>query len=106
MILEFTTQAEAQACLDAINTMAIQYWTDQGYTVENGELISKNAATGEDEPHKQRTTTWAVIKESPDGTFYFKSLTGTPYAAGMEQLTGFSFTEKEFPQEWVEEDIV
>ena len=33
LVLEFPTEADAQACLDAINDMAATYWAEQGYTV-------------------------------------------------------------------------
>lgn len=99
MILEFTTQSSAEACLAAINSMAAGYWVDQGFTVTNGELIGKK--NGVDNPSATPTITWDTVQESPDGTFYFTSLTGTPYEVGMEQLSAlFTFTEKEIPEEW------
>lgn len=107
MILEFTTEAEAQACLDSINQLAVNYWQEQGYTVieEDGKnkLIGKNAKTNVDQPSKTKTETWDIVQTSPDNTYYFASLTGTPYEAAMQQLSeAFSFTEKEFPQNWIQ----
>ena len=105
MILEFTTQQEAATCLAFINQLAADYWTERGYTVieENGvkQLIGKNAATGADEPNAQRTLSWDTVKQSPDNTFYFATLTGTPYAGAMEQLAeNFTYVEKAIPAEW------
>jgi hypothetical protein len=103
MILEFTTKAAAQTCLGDINSMAESYWLDQGYTVTNGQLIGKK--NGVDNPDAARTLTWDEVKESPNGTFYFTSLTGTPFEAGMESLeSAFDFTEKYFPADW-EQDV-
>ncbi len=78
LILEFDTQDAAQTALEIIDAVAAQWWAGQGYTVENGELIGRNAKTGQDAPDKTRTTTWAEITESPDGTFYFPSLSNDP----------------------------
>ena len=36
LILEFTTQTEATNCLAAINGMAADYWSAQGFTVLDG----------------------------------------------------------------------
>lgn len=110
MILEFTTEQEAATVMAFINALAADYWTAQGYTVidENGikQLIGKNALTGEDNPSAQRTLSWDAVKQSPDNTWYFASLTGTPYEGAMEQLAqNFSFTEKEIPAEWLPTEI-
>ena len=107
MILEFQTQTEADACLAVINQLAETYWVQQGYTVENHQLIGKNAATGEDEPMDTRTTTWDVVRASPVGTYYFTSLTGTHFEAGMTHLpqSVFNYTEKQYPQEWVTQEV-
>ena len=103
LILEFASEDEAQTTLDVVNQIAAAWWTQQGYTVENGALIGKNAAKGTDEPGKQRTTAWAEIKESPDGTFYFPSLSNDPRFADWRDYLPQgvnSGTEKEFPAVW------
>ena len=74
LILEFQTLEDAQTALAVINQIAAAWWQSQGFTVEDGELVGKNAKTGEDAPDKARTTTWDIVQESPDGTFYFSSL--------------------------------
>lgn len=78
LILEFTTRAAADTVLSAINAVAAAWWAEHGYTVvdESGqkELIGRNAATGADRPTAARTTTWATVEQSPDGTWYFPSL--------------------------------
>jgi hypothetical protein len=109
MILEFQTQSEAQACLDAINQMAAAWWQSQGYNVADGELISKRR--GVDDPTSTRTVSWDTVKESPDGTFYITSLTNTrPEWAQWKQIlaANYSFTaigtEREIPEAWVPED--
>jgi len=68
--------------LAVVNEIAAAWWTAQGYTIEEKDgvkqLIGKNAKTGEDEPDKARTLTWAKIEESPDGTFYIASPINKP----------------------------
>lgn len=103
-ILEFTTQQDAETALNIIHQMAAQWWAEQGYIVENNEVIGKNAATQQDEPTKQRTSKWDEVKVSPDNTYYFTSLTGNPAWANWKTtytaLGGPAFTEKDFPVEW------
>jgi len=108
LILEFLTKLQAETCLTAINDMAAAYWLDLGYTVVNGQLIGKNAATGEDMPDSAKTITWDVVKTSPDGTFYFASLRNDDkFKAGADRLPPeiFGFVERPFPQEWVDGSI-
>ena len=106
MILEFNTRQEAQTCLATINGMAADYWQSQGFTVIDGkELVGKR--NGVDDLNSTRTISWDDITESPDGTWYFASLTGTRFDAAMQQLeANFNYTERTFPDEWVEEDVV
>lgn len=101
LIYELDTEPEAQTMLGAINSMAGQYWIDQGYTVTNGELIGKK--NGVDNPAAAHTITWDEIKQSPDDTFYFSSLSNdAKFQNGTQQLidAGFVFIEKEFPIAW------
>lgn len=104
LILEFPTQAQAETCLAAINNMAAAYWRGLGYTVTNGQLIGKNAATGEDMLDSAKTITWDTVKASPDNTFYFASLRNdVKFKAGADRLPAdvFGFVERKFPQEWI-----
>ena len=107
LILEFSTQEAAQACLDAINSLAAQWWVSQGYTVIDGQLIGKNAATGQDQPDRARTITWAEIQQSPENTYYFASLSNDEKFKNWKQaLADIGFTaigtEKQKPAEWDE----
>lgn len=108
MILEFDTQEKADACLKAINALAAQWWQSQGYTVEDGQLIGKNAKTGENAPNATRTITWDTVRESPDGTFYFASPSTKPQFKNWKQaLSDFGFagstgTEKALPARWTD----
>lgn len=106
LILEFSLDVEAQACLDAINDIAANYWEMNGYTVltieGSRQLVGKNAATGHDQPDSARTLTWDIIRESLDGTFYFSSLNNDPrFYRGMEQLAAYDFIEKQMPSHWI-----
>jgi len=108
LILEFFTKAKAETCLAVINDMAAAYWVDLGYTVVDGHLIGKNSLTGEDMPDSAKTITWDMIKESPDGTFYFASLRNDDkFKAGADRLPPeyFGFVEKPFPDNWRVESI-
>ncbi len=92
--LEFSTQTEAQSCLDAINMMARQYWVNEGFTVADGGVVGKKS--GDDNYEAVLTTTWDTVREI-EGKFYIASLSGTPFEAGMGQLTAFSFIEVKAP---------
>ena len=103
LILEFTTYAEAETALHIINAVASAWWLSQGYTVINNELVPKNL-DGTDNLSAQRTTAWDVIKESPDGTFYFSSPTADPrFYAWRDYLPdGVSIpADKPFPDAWL-----
>lgn len=77
MILEFQTQEQAQSALDILDAI-----------VADG-----------------RTERWDTVKESPDGTYYFYSFKGDPRFTGADVLKDHVFTEKEFPQEWILNDV-
>jgi hypothetical protein len=124
LILEFDTQQEAQACLNAINALAAQWWQQQGYSViddaespSGKRVVGKNAATREDDADQGGTTTWDIVKESPDGTFYFSSLSNKVEFYDPENdidwkiaLEGMGFTaigtEKTMPEEWLESESI
>lgn len=102
-IIEFSTQLEAETGLAIVNQIAAAWWQSQGYTVIDGELVGKNAATGQDEPTATKTETWDIVKESPDGTFYFTSpATDARFVDWRSYLPeGVSMPEdKGFPIEW------
>lgn len=102
-ILEFSTQADAESCLATINQMAADWWQAQGYTVIDGELIGKK--NGVIAPESARTITWDVVKESPDNTFYFSSLSNDArfpdWKDTYTQYGNIAYTEKDFPDAWV-----
>lgn len=103
-ILEFNTQEEADTALAIINQVAAGWWSQQGFTIENGELVGKNAKTGKDQPEKARTTTWDTVKESPDGTFYFTTLTDDPrFVDWRDYLPEGTIMpeDKSFPETWI-----
>ena len=114
-ILEFQSEAEAQAALVIVNQMAEAFFAEQGYTITdiNGQhaVVGKNAASNEDNP-EALTLTWDEVKQSPDDTFYFTSLTGSQYEGGMDDFLAalsaqsVSVVEKDFPPAWiVDEDV-
>lgn len=107
-ILEFQTKSEAERCLYFINQLAVGYFLSLKYSTVDEQLIGKNAATKEDAINKAKTKTWAIIQESPDGTFYFTSLTGTDFEYNRDgnkvvselASNGFEFVEKSKPDSW------
>lgn len=104
LILECQSRESAAAVLDAINVLAGQWWQSQDFTVQDGQLVGRNAATGEDEPGSARTITWDTVKESLDGTFYLTSLRNDPrFVDGIEMLPAevrALFEERPFPEAW------
>jgi hypothetical protein len=97
-ILEFTTEAAANACAADIDAQAVGYWADLGFTITDGELVPKNAATGLDDPLAQRTVRWSAPALSPEGTWWIVSLVGTPYENAMTGLRErHTFTERDMP---------
>lgn len=73
LLIENLTLEDALHDLGIINTLAQIYWVQQGYTVTQGRLIPKNAATGEDVPEVEITTWDNIFKQ--DDKFYFISPT-------------------------------
>jgi len=62
----------------------------QGYSVDGEGVIGyKNGVENRD---GNRTSTWDVVQEV-NNKFYLASLTGTPFEAGMQQLSAFRFKE-------------
>lgn len=107
LILEFLTEADANQGLYVINQIAEAYWQSQGYTVIDGQLIGKNALTGEDMPDSAKTIAWDIVKQSPDGTFYFTSpIIDEKFSAWRERLPeGVVLPEdKLFPVEWIPQE--
>jgi hypothetical protein len=71
----FDTQKAAEdaekTMFERMCTMACGY----GYTLdEDGFIIGKNAATGEDAPDKQKTVKWANVFETLDNRFAYASV--------------------------------
>lgn len=103
LILEFPTQGTAEQGLYIVNLIAAAYWQSQGYTVIDGQLIGKNALTGEDMPDSTKTITWDAVKRSPDNTFYFTSpIVDEKFSAWRARLPeGVTVPEdKPFPEAW------
>lgn len=110
LILEFDTQVKAQTCLNIINQLAAIYWENQGYTVidtANGKaVVGKNALTGEDEP-SALTTTWDIVKQSPDNNYYISDpAQNQNYALWLERATALGYVfdgvQREIPAKWLE----
>lgn len=94
LMQEFDSLEAAQACLAAINAVAQSYWLSQGYSVANGTLIGKNAASGEDMPEAVRTSTWAQIEAMEGGKFGFYSPSNSPrFALWKGRLAEIGFTD-------------
>ena len=107
IILEFDTKQKADICLAVINQIAAAYWRGHGYTVINNQLVPKNA-DGTDNLKAQRTTTWDVVQESPDKTWYITDPAVNPNFVAWEERAGqagykFDGTRKPYPKEWVQE---
>jgi len=110
LILEFNTEIGAEACLSAINSLAESYCAGKGYTLfdNNGDNEIVGKVNGNDAPNNQRTTTWDAVRESPDNTYYFTSLSNnTSFTNWVQLLDDSGFTaigvEIEYPSEWDEE---
>lgn len=107
MVVEFSTRAEAEAALATVNALAADYWRGQGFTVVGGaegpRLVGRRQSTMADVTRAQ-TRTWDVVRASPDGTFYIRSLAGTPWAAAMEAVRAAhpGMVERARPGHWVE----
>jgi len=101
-ILEFTTRANAQSSLATINAMAAMWWQSQGFTVIDNQLVGR--INGIDAPESTRTISWAVEVESPDGTWYFSSLSNDPrfpdWKETYEEFEGITYIEKDMPDNW------
>lgn len=94
LMQEFDSIEAAQACLAAINAVAQNYWQSQGYSVQDGALIGKNAASGEDEPMAARTVAWAQIEDMDGGKFGFYSPGNAPrFALWKGRLAEIGFTD-------------
>lgn len=105
LIYEFTTTEMAQACLDAVHGMAKGYWQEAGFTVNDTGVVGKR--NGVDDLTAQETTKWDDVKTSPDGTFYFTSLSTDPKFPNATQMledAGFVFVEKDTPADWTATD--
>ena len=98
-----TVESEGQACLDAVHFMAREYHADEGFTViEAGIVAQKN---GVDNPDAQITTKYDDLHLSPDGRYYFNSLSNfDDFGSGTQKLIdlGFVFTEEPFPEAWAQ----
>ena len=66
----FDSLTNAQTALATIETRIWNIRIALGYTIdEEGNIIGKNASTGEDEPTKQRTYKWGNVIALDDGRY-------------------------------------
>lgn len=93
-IVLFQTIEEAQAALVHLEATAKLLFEQAGYTVDGDSIVPKNAATGLDEPAKQRTTRWDDIKDNSDG-WYFVS-PRDKYPDHFDLLMSGNFVETEY----------
>lgn len=66
---KFATEKDAKQYADSVFADVVQKAIDDGYTVIAGEIVGKNAMTGEDEPGKQHTIAWDDPQSMEDGSF-------------------------------------
>ena len=73
----FPTEAQAVAALAAVEAEIRVVAAEKGFTVtEDGKVVGKNAATGQDVPGAV-TVRWAEVLTFTDGTWGFPSLRGS-----------------------------
>lgn len=97
----------AQELLSYVNLLAAGYWKQEGYTVANGGVIGR--CKGIDNPSAVKTTTWAEIQTSPDGTEYFSSLSNDARFCDWKDYWSQAglpdcYEESEMPDEWIVEE--
>lgn len=109
LIIEFDTKAQGQTFLSVFETVAVNYWQSQGYTVIDAlsgkAIVGKNSLTNEDNIDAL-TTAWDTLKKSPDGTFYLTSPSPDPRFKDWRDFIPDIYlgVEKEFPEEWLSND--
>lgn len=101
-IYVFNDLPTAQFVLTKINQMAASYWSQVfHYTLKDGQLVGKK--NGVDNPNAALTTVWSTIETSPDGRFYFSSLSNDkrfPNGTAALKNAGLPINEITFPEEW------
>ena len=70
--------ADAQSDLNAFENLARDWWPLQGYPVDDAGVIPRNAASGDPDYTAQRTVGWDILREAPDGEYYWSSPTSDP----------------------------
>ena len=106
-ILVFKTLEAAQSCLSVIDQIITSDWAEKGYDIdvknEKSYVIQKGSEKGNP---KGTPLMWDVVKESPDGRFYFADPSRKPRYAGWlvkaESLQyRFDGEVMPFPEEWI-----
>lgn len=97
-----------QQVLDAINQLAVAYWQDQGFTVDQDGLVGKKE--GVDNHDAQKTVTWAEIQYAPDDTPYIHSLSNDDRFSNWKSVwidAGLPdmYNEIDMPPEWNSEEV-
>jgi hypothetical protein len=78
----YDSQAEAQADVDGIDARARTIYAGQGYEIDaEGNIISKDGATGANAPGAPRTVTWDVPRQRLDGRWVIGHCEGVPGAS-------------------------
>lgn len=108
-IIEADTLEDIQRDVLTIDTFAIQYHKQLGYTITQDETTPTGFAVvsrknGKDDPFSV-TKTWAYPKQSPEGTWYIYSLTNQDQFKNWKQVfssAGLSLVgqEKIIPESW------
>lgn len=86
LYLTFETENEASNALSIVNIIVFSLLENQGYTVQNGELIGKNAKTGQDNLNACRTTSWDVIREINDRYGFLSPVNNSRYTDWRDYL--------------------
>jgi len=101
-IYVFNDRPTAEFVLTKINQMAVTYWSQvHHYTLQDGKLVGKK--NGVDNPKAAQTEAWSEVQESPDGKFYFASLSNDKrFPNGTANLiaAGLPVVEIVFPEAW------
>lgn len=98
-----------QDCADdlaAFEALAAQWWPTQGYPVVDGGVVPRNAATGELDYEAQRTVAWDVLKQAPDGEYWWWSPSDDARFVDWKEYlaqTGYTLKCVEVEKDWEEE---
>lgn len=103
MILEYTNASDALEAIDIMKQIIIEKRQEQGYQVQDGAIVGKNAKTGADALDKEKTEEWDVVRESPDGTVFFntpKEFQTQEWKQAYDNKGGATYNERSKPSSW------